>query len=73
MDIKDSYLHSTVGVVKSIETKDGKLIYTLADKKHSSVEIPTASKTTTGLVPKIPSSAYAGKVLKVNSSGEPTW
>ena len=31
MDIKDSYLHSAIGVVKSIDVGDGKLSYTLAD------------------------------------------
>jgi len=52
MDIKDSYLHGTVGVVKSINIDADKLKYTLADKVNSIVELtmPLATTTANGLL-----------------------
>jgi hypothetical protein len=52
MDIKDSYLHGTVGVVKSISVTADKLKYTLADKGNTPVEVtmPTATQSANGLL-----------------------
>lgn len=52
MDIKDSYLHGTVGVVKSIDVEADKLKYTLADKGNTHVEVtmPLATTTANGLL-----------------------
>jgi hypothetical protein len=45
MDIKDSYLHGTVGVVKSISFDADKLKYTLADVANTTktLDLPTAN------------------------------
>ena len=52
MDIKDSYLHGTVGVVKSISVNADKLTYTLADKQGTQVKVtlPQATVTTNGVM-----------------------
>ena len=52
MDIKDSYLHGTVGVVKSISVDADKLTYKLADKDNTSVDVtmPTATQSANGLL-----------------------
>ena len=57
MDIKDSYLHGTVGVVKSISVTADKLKYKLADTggdDHSGtvneVTLPTATQSANGLL-----------------------
>jgi hypothetical protein len=54
MDIKDSYLHSTVGVVKSISVDADTLKYTLADKGGTvtNVLLPTATQSANGLLSK---------------------
>lgn len=52
MDIKDSYLHGTVGVVKSISVSADKLKYTLADIAGTVKEItlPVATASANGLM-----------------------
>lgn len=52
MDIKDSYLHGTIGVVKSISVNEDKLTYTLADinQTTTTVTLPTATQTANGLL-----------------------
>lgn len=52
MDVKDSYLHGTVGVVKSINVTADKLSYELADIKKTikEVTLPLATTTTNGLL-----------------------
>ena len=52
MDIKDSYLHSTVGVVKSISADADKLKYTLADVAGTvkEVTLPIATTSANGLM-----------------------
>ena len=54
MDIKDSYLHGTVGVVKSISVSADKLKYTLADIAGTvrEVTLPVATQTANGLLSK---------------------
>jgi hypothetical protein len=54
MDIKDSYLHGTVGVVKSISVDADTLKYTLADKGGTvtNVVLPTATQSANGLLSK---------------------
>jgi RNA polymerase-interacting CarD/CdnL/TRCF family regulator len=57
MDIKDAYLHGTVGVVKSINLKENTgdtLTYTLADVNNTTVEIllPEATTDANGLLSK---------------------
>lgn len=52
MDIKDSYLHGTVGVVKSISVNADKLTYTLADIAGTvkEVTLPVATTSANGLM-----------------------
>lgn len=52
MDIKDSYLHGTVGVVKSISVSADKLKYKLADITGTvkEVTLPVATTTANGLM-----------------------
>ena len=52
MDIKDSYLHGTVGVVKSISVSADKLKYTLADIAGTvkEVTLPVATTSANGLM-----------------------
>ena len=52
MDIKDAYLHGTVGVVKSITVNADKLTYTLADQANTPIEVtlPTATQSANGLL-----------------------
>ena len=52
MDIKDSYLHGTIGVVKSINVNADKLTYTLADIANTTKEVtlPLATTSTNGLL-----------------------
>lgn len=52
MDIKDSYLHGTVGVVKSISVAADKLSYKLADVAGTTktVTMPTATQSANGLL-----------------------
>jgi hypothetical protein len=52
MDIKDSYLHGTVGVVKSISVNADKLTYTLADIAGTvkEVTLPEATTSANGLM-----------------------
>lgn len=52
MDIKDSYLHGTVGVVKSISVNADKLTYNLADVGNTAktVTLPLATTTANGLL-----------------------
>ena len=52
MDIKDSYLHGTIGVVKSISVDADKLKYTLADIAGTvkEVTLPVATQTANGLM-----------------------
>ena len=52
MDIKDSYLHGTIGVVKSINVNADELTYTLADKQGTQVKVtlPQATVTTNGVM-----------------------
>lgn len=54
MDIKDSYLHGTVGVVKSISVDADKLKYKLADIAGTvrEVTLPVATQTANGLLSK---------------------
>ena len=54
MDIKDSYLHGTVGVVKSISVSADKLKYTLADIAGTvkEVTLPVATQSANGLLSK---------------------
>lgn len=54
MDIKDSYLHSSVGVVKSIDVNADILTYKLADSNKTSINVtlPTATISTNGLLSK---------------------
>lgn len=54
MDIKDSYLHGTVGVVKSISVSADKLKYKLADIAGTvkEVTLPVATQTANGLLSK---------------------
>ena len=81
MDIKDSYLHGTVGVVKSISVNADKLTYTLADQANTPREItlPTATKSANGLLSsadktKLDSlqngSSYQNQVTVINSGSE---
>ena len=52
MDIKDSYLHGTKGVVKSISVTADKLTYNLADINNTSktITLPVATSTDNGLL-----------------------
>jgi hypothetical protein len=52
MDIKDSYLHGTIGVVKSINVDADKLSYKLADVAETTktVTMPTATQSANGLL-----------------------
>lgn len=52
MDIKDSYLHGTVGVVKSISVTADKLTYRLADVNNTAREVtlPLATTSANGLL-----------------------
>ena len=53
MDIKDSYLHGSIGVVKHLELDDNcNLIYTLADVNNTqtTVELPIATESKKGLL-----------------------
>ena len=52
MDVKDSYLHGTIGVVKSISVNADKLTYTLADINQTSttVTLPVATQSANGLL-----------------------
>ena len=54
MDIKDSYLHGTVGVVKSISVSADKLTYNLADVNNTAktITLPLATTTANGLMSK---------------------
>ncbi len=54
MDIKDSYLHGSIGVVKAITVDADILKYTLADINNTNKEVtlPTATTTTNGLLSK---------------------
>lgn len=54
MDIKDSYLHGTVGVVKSIDIDADKLIYKLADVASTTrtITLPLATTSANGLMSK---------------------
>lgn len=54
MDIKDSYLHGTVGVVKSISVSADKLTYNLADINNTAktLTLPLATITANGLLSK---------------------
>lgn len=54
MDIKDSYLHGTVGVVKSISVSADKLTYNLADVNNTAktVTLPLATQSANGLLSK---------------------
>ena len=65
MDIKDSYLHGTVGVVKSISVSADKLTYNLADIAGTVKEItlPVATTSANGLM----SSADKNKLDAFNS------
>lgn len=55
MDIKDSYLHGTVGVVKSINVDADKLIYKLADiaSTTKTITMPLVTVSTNGLMSSI--------------------
>lgn len=81
MDIKDSYLHGTVGVVKSISVNADKLTYRLADQANTPIEVtlPTATKSANGLLSstdktKLDSlnggSSYQNQVTVINSGSE---
>ena len=52
MDIKDSYLHSSIGVVKSISVDADKLTYNLADVGNTAktITLPLATTTANGLL-----------------------
>ncbi len=53
MDIKDSYLHGSIGVVKHLELDDNNnLVYTLADvaNTQTTVELPIATENKKGLL-----------------------
>ena len=52
MDVKDSYLHGTIGVVKSISVNADKLTYTLADinQTATTVTLPVATQSSNGLL-----------------------
>ena len=52
MDVKDSYLHGTIGVVKSISVNADKLTYTLADinQTATTVTLPVATQSANGLL-----------------------
>ena len=65
MDIKDSYLHGTVGVVKSISVAADKLKYKLADIAGTvkEVTLPVATTSANGLM----SSADKNKLDAFNS------
>ena len=54
MDIKDSYLHSSLGVVKSLSITADKLTYNLADIANTSktITMPLATKSANGLLSK---------------------
>ena len=54
MDIKDSYLHGTVGVVKSISVAADKLTYNLADINNTAktITLPLATTIANGLMSK---------------------
>ena len=54
MDIKDSYLHNTVGVIKSIDIEEDKLKYNLADKNNTEkvITLPLATQSSNGLLSK---------------------
>ena len=78
MDIKDSYLHGTVGVVKSISVSADKLKYTLADIAGTvrEVTLPVATQTANGLLSKedkkkldnmIATKVANDLILKINS------
>lgn len=81
MDIKDSYLHGTVGVVKSISVNADKLTYTLADQANTPREItlPTVTQTANGLAPKVinTNTSTIGTAYYVlassNGSNAPSW
>lgn len=79
MDIKDSYLHSSVGVVKSIDVNADKLTYTLADIANTTREVtlPLVTSEYNGIVPKITDTTtratYDYKTLTVDSSGKLNW
>lgn len=78
MDIKDSYLHGTVGVVKSISVDADKLKYELADVNGTikEVQLPLATQSANGLLSKedknkldnmIATSVANNLTLKINS------
>ena len=52
MDVKDSYLHGTIGVVKSISVNADKLTYTLADinQTATTITLPVATQSANGLL-----------------------
>lgn len=76
MDIKDSYLHGSVGVVKSIyvDDEDGKLKYNLAATNSGAIDIPVMTGATStsdgksGVIPK-PTKANYNSFL----GGDGTW
>jgi 3-deoxy-D-manno-octulosonate 8-phosphate phosphatase KdsC-like HAD superfamily phosphatase len=78
MDIKDSYLHGTVGVVKSISVAADKLSYKLADVAGTTktVTLPLATQSANGLLSKedktkldnmIATKVANDLILKINS------
>lgn len=78
MDIKDSYLHGTVGVVKSISVAADKLSYKLADVAGTTktVTLPLATQAANGLLSKedkkkldnmIATKVANDLILKINS------
>lgn len=81
MDIKDSYLHGSIGVVKSIDVNADKLIYTLADIANTTKEVtlPLATTSANGLAPKVinTNTATIGTAYYLlassNGSATPSW
>lgn len=79
MDIKDAYLHSTVGVVKSINVDKDNIIYKLADVANTtnSIALPLVTSEYNGLVPKITTTttraSHNDRVLSASSDGKLNW
>lgn len=71
MDIKDSYLHGTVGVVKSINVDGDKIKYTLADVANTTktVALPLANIENGGIIPK----TYSNSRVLMSKNGTPSW
>ena len=73
MDIKDSYLHGTVGVVKSISVSADKLTYNLADINNTAktLTLPLATQSANGLLSKTDKKKIDS--LGANASGNNFW